>query len=231
MKVMGLIGGMSWNSTLEYYRLINEGVSRRLGGFHSAHLVLYSLDFEEIERAQHEDNWENAVHILTDAGMALERAGATFLVICTNTMHKVADLVAEGTGLPLVHLGDAVGNVIKEHGLRQVGLLGTRFVMEEPFYRERLRKNSGIDVLVPEQAEQGVVHRIIYEELCLGKMKRASCQACLKITEGLKGQGAKGIVLGCTELPLLIRPGDVRVPLFDTTRLHAEAAVRLALGE
>ena len=231
MKVIGLIGGMSWNSTLEYYRLINEMVTARLGGFHSAHIVLYSLDFAEIECVQREARWDDAADILVRAGTALKQAGADFLVICTNTMHKVADIVAERSKLPILHIADVAGSVIKEHGLRQVGLLGTKFVMEEPFYRDRLQKCFGIEVLVPGQEEQNIVHRIIYEELCLGKMKRASRQGCLKIIEGLRGRGAQGIILGCTELPLLIRPDDVQVPLFDTTRLHAEAAVRLALGE
>jgi aspartate racemase len=231
MKVIGLIGGMSWNSTLEYYRLINEGVSHRLGDFHSSHLVLYSLDFEEIELAQRESSWDKAADILTEAGMALKRAGANFLVICTNTMHKVADLVAERTGLPLLHIVDVAGDAIIEHGLHRVGILGTRFVMKQDFYRERLQKYFGIDVVVPGQEEQGIVHRIIYEELCLGKIEDVSRQACLKIIEGLRGQGAQGIILGCTELPLLIHPSDVSVPLFDTTRLHAEAAVKMALGE
>ena len=231
MKVMGLIGGMSWNSTLEYYRLINEGVSSKLGGFHSALVVLYSVDFEGIERAQREARWNEAADILVKAATALKQAGADFLVICTNTMHKIADIVAERSELPILHIADVTGSVIAEHGLRQVGLLGTRFIMEEPFYQERLRKGFGIDVLVPEQAERDIVHRIIYEELCLGKIRQASRQACLKIIEGLRVRGAEGIVLGCTELPLLIRPGDVQVPLFDTTRLHAEAAVKLALSE
>jgi aspartate racemase len=231
MKVIGLIGGMSWNSTLEYYRLINEGVSRRLGGLHSARLVLYSLDFEEIERAQQEDNWDNAANILAEAGVALERAGATFLVICTNTMHKVADLVTERTGLSLLHIVDVAGNAITEHGLHRVGLLGTKFVMKQDFYRERLRMYFDIDVVVPTEDEQATVHKIIYEELCRGKIGDASRLACLKIIESLTGQGAEGIILGCTELPLLIRPADVSVPVFDTTRLHAEAAVNLALSE
>jgi aspartate racemase len=230
MKVIGLIGGMSWNSTLEYYRLINEEVSRRLGSLHSAHLVLYSLDFEEIERAQHEGSWDKAAHILAEAGVALARAGADFLVICTNTMHKVADIIAERSELPILHIADVAGSAIAEHRLRQVGLLGTRFVMEEPFYRDRLQKRFGVKVLVPGQEEQDLVHRIIYEELCLGKIEEASREVCLKIIEGLRGQGAQGIILGCTELPLLIRPDDVFAPLFDTTRLHAEAAVKLALG-
>lgn len=231
MKVIGLIGGMSWNSTLEYYRLINEGVSSKLGGFHSARIVLYSLDFEEIERTQREARWDDATDILVEAGTGLKQAGADFLVICTNTMHKVADLVAERTSLPLLHIGDAIGNAIKECSLRRVGLLGTRFVMEEDFYRDRLEKYFGIEVLVPPEEEQKVVDRIIYEELCQGKIEDSSHRACLKIIEGLTGRGAEGIILGCTELPLLIRPGDVPVTLFDTTRLHAEAAVKLALSE
>ena len=231
MKVIGLIGGMSWNSTLEYYRFINELVAARLGGLHSANIVLYSLDFAEIEHIQREAHWDDAADILIKAATALKRTGADFLVICTNTMHKVADVVTERSQLPILHIADVAGSAIAERGLRRVGLLGTRFVMEEPFYRDRLQKRFGIKVLVPGQEEQDIVHRIIYEELCLGKIEQVSRQACLKITEGLKEQGAEGIVLGCTELPLLIRPGDVRVPLFDTTRLHAEAAVKLALGE
>jgi aspartate racemase len=231
MKVIGLIGGMSWNSTSEYYRLINEGVARRLGGFHSARLVLYSLDFDEIERAQREDNWDSAAHILAEAGMALDQAGAAFLVICTNTMHKIADFVAERTGLPLLHIVDVAGSAITEHGLHLVGLLGTRFVMKQGFYQERLRKHFGIDVIVPAEDEQTIVHDIIYDELCQGRIEEASRSACLEIIEALTGQGAEGIILGCTELPLLISPADVLVPVFDTTRLHAEAAVERALGE
>ena len=231
MKVIGLIGGMSWNSTLEYYRLINEEVSRRLGGLHSARLVLYSLDFEEIERAQHGGNWDNAAHILVEAGVALERAGADFLVICTNTMHKVADLVAERTGLPLLHIVDVAGSAITEHGLHRVGVLGTRFVMKQDFYRERLRKYFGIDVVVPPEDEQATVHNIIYEELCQGRITDSSRRACIDIINGLMEQGSEGIVLSCTELPLLIRPSDIDAPLFDTTRLHAEAAVEMALAE
>jgi aspartate racemase len=231
MKVVGLIGGMSWSSTLEYYRLINEGVSSKLGGLHSARLVLYSLDFEEIELAQREARWDDAADILVEAGTGLKQAGADFLVICTNTMHKVADLVAKRTGLPLLHIGDAVGNAITERDLGKVGLLGTRFVMEEEFYRDRLEKYFGIEVLVPPEEEQSEVDRIIYEELCYGEIEDSSRQVCLKIIEGLTGRGAEGIILGCTELPLLVRPGDVPVTLFDTTRLHAEAAVERALGD
>jgi aspartate racemase len=231
MKIIGLIGGMSWNSTLDYYRLINEMVATRFGGLHSARIVLYSLDFAEVERVQRETRWDDAADILVRAGAALKQAGADFIVICTNTMHKVADAVGESVGLPVLHIVDATGNVIKEQGLAKVGLLGTKFVMEEHFYRDRLKKRFDIDVLVPPEEERGMVHRIIYEELCLGEIRRASRQACLKIIEGLRGRGAEGIILGCTELPLLIRSSDTPVALFDTTRLHAEAAVELALRE
>jgi aspartate racemase len=231
MKVIGLIGGMSWNSTLEYYRLINEEVSHRLGGLHSARLVLYSLDFEEIALAQREARWDEAADILVKAGTGLKQAGADFLVICTNTMHKLADIVVERTGLPLIHIADVAGNAIMERGLSRVGLLGTRFVMEQNFYQERLRKRFDIDVVVPTKDEQTTINDIIYEELCQGKKIDTSRRACLKIIEALTGRGAEGILLGCTELPLLISPTDVTVPVFDTTRLHAEAAVEMALAE
>lgn len=186
MKVIGLIGGMSWNSTMEYYRLINQLVAVRLGGFHSANIVLYSLDFAEVERIQKEARWDEAANILVSAGTALKQAGADFLVICTNTMHKVADVVAERSKLPILHIADVAGGAIVEHGLRQVGLLGTRFVMEESFYRDRLQNYFSIEVLVPGYEEQDMVHRIIYEELCLGKTKRSSFRGCLKIIEGLR---------------------------------------------
>jgi len=231
MKVIGLIGGMSWNSTLEYYRVINELVAGKLGGLHSAHIVLYSLDFDQIERAQREARWDDAATILVKAGTALKQAGVDFLVICTNTMHKVADVVAERTDLPVLHIGDAVGNAVTEQGLHKVGLLGTRFVMEGQFYRDRLQKRFGIAVLVPGEEEQAMVHRIIYDELCHGEIRASSRRVCLEIIERLTGRSAEGIVLACTELPLLIRPADVRVPVFDTTRLHAEATVKLAMAE
>jgi aspartate racemase len=231
MKLIGLIGGMSWNSTLAYYRIINELVSQRLGGFHSAPLVLYSLDFDAIEVAQREARWDDAAHILAEAGSALRQAGADFLVICTNTMHRVADVVSKEAGLPVLNIVDVTGNAIRELGLRKIGLLGTRFVMEEPFYRERLRKRFDVEVLVPGEQDMHTIHRIIYEELCEGTIKDSSRRACVNSINGLMQEGAEGIVLGCTELPLLIGSGDVDVPLFDTTRLHAEAAVDLALAE
>jgi len=231
MKVIGLIGGMSWNSSLEYYRLINESVAEKLGGLHSARIVLYSLDFDEIEQAQHQGRWDDATNILTEASRVLKQAGADFLVICTNTMHKVAGAVADSVGLPLLHIGDVTGDAIKEQNLHVVGLLGTRFVMEEQFYRERLREQSGVEVLVPGEEERAMIHRIIYDELCQEEIKDSSRRACIDIINELIGRGVEGIVLGCTELPLLIRPGDINVPLFDTTRLHAEAAAKMALTE
>lgn len=231
MKVIGLIGGMSWNSSAEYYRFINELVAKRQGGLHSARLILYSLNFSEVEQAQREGRWDDAATILGEAGHALKLAGADFLILCTNTMHKVADVVVQRAQLPILHIVDATGNAITEQGLHRVGLLGTRFVMEEKFYRDRLQQYFDIDMLVPGEDEQVIVHRIIYDELCQGRIRGASRRDCLKIIEGLTRRGAEGIILGCTELPLLVRPADTDVPLFDTTRLHAEAAVELALAE
>ena len=231
MKVIGLIGGMSWNSTLEYYRIINESFTRRLGGLHSARLALYSLDFDEIQRAQHEGRWDDITRVLVDAGNAVKRAGADFLVICTNTMHKVADDVEEKVGLPLLHIVDVTGDAIRERGLHQIGLLGTRFVMTEPFYQERLRDRFAIELLVPGKDDTDTIHQIIYNELCEGKIKASSRRVCADIMSRLVNEGAEGIVLGCTELPLLIQPDDIHAPIFDTTRLHAEAAVNLALAE
>ncbi len=231
MKVIGLIGGMSWNSTLEYYRIINESFARRLGGLHSARLVLYSLDFDDIQRAQHEGRWDDTANILVDGGNAVKRAGADFLVICTNTMHKVADDVEEKVGLPLLHIVDITGDAIRERGLHRIGLLGTRFIMTGPFYQGRLRDRFAIEVLVPGEDDMDTIHQIIYDELCEGKIKASSRRVCADIIGKLLDKGAEGIVLGCTELPLLIQPGDTHAPIFDTTRLHAEAAVNLALAE
>jgi len=231
MKVIGLIGGMSWNSTLEYYRLINELVAEKLGGLHSARLILYSLDFDEIEQAQHQARWDDAATILSKAGIALKEAGADFLLICTNTMHKVADAVTERTGLPLLDIVDTTGNSIIKNGLGKVGLLGTQFVMEEAFYKGKLEKQFNIEVLVPNESDRVIVDRLIYGELCQGKIEASSQHTMIEIIQRLIGKGAEGIILGCTELPLLIRPSDVNIPLFDTTHLHAEAAANLALAE
>jgi aspartate racemase len=231
MKVIGLIGGMSWNSTLEYYRIINESFTRRLGSLHSARLILYSLDFDEIQRAQHEGRWDDITRVLTDTGNAVKRAGADFLVVCTNTMHKVTDDVEENVGLPVLHIVDVTGDAIKERGLHRIGLLGTRFVMTEPFYQERLRDRFAIEVFVPGEGDIDTIHQIIYSELCEGKIKASSRRVCADIISRLIDEGAEGIVLGCTELPLLIQPDDIHTPIFNTTRLHAEAAVNLALAE
>ncbi|MFC1927269.1 aspartate/glutamate racemase family protein [Chloroflexota bacterium] len=231
MKVIGLIGGMSWNSTLEYYRIINESFARRLGGLHSARLVLHNLDFDEIQRAQYEGRWDNLANILVDAGNALKRAGVDFLLICTNTMHKVADDVARKVDLPLVHIVDVIGTAVKERQMNRVGLLGTRFLMEGNVYQDRLRDRFAIEVLTPGEEDIDIVHQIIYNELCAGKIEPSSRRVCTDIISRLMNKGAEGIVLGCTELPLLIRPGDTHAPIFDTTRLHAEAAVSLALAE
>ena len=231
MKVIGLVGGMSWNSTLEYYRIMNESIAWRMGGMHSARLVLYNLDFDEIQRAQHEGRWDDMTPVLVEAGGAIKRAGADFLVICTNAMHRVADDVERKVGLPVLHIADTTGTAIRERGLHRIGLLGTRFVMEGSFYRDRLRDRFDIEVIVPAKADMDTIHRIIYDELCQGRINASSHRVCADVIDNLVVKGAEGIVLGCTELPLLIRPGHVHVPVFDTTRLHAEAAVDLALAE
>ena len=231
MKVIGLIGGMSWNSTMEYYRIINESFARKLGGLHSPRLVLYNLDFDEIQRAQHEDRWDYLAGIIINAGNAVERAGADFLLICTNTMHKVAEDVEKEVRLPLLHITDVIGESVREQGMHRIALLGTKFVMKESFYRGRLRERFSVEVLVPEEDDIDTIHHIIYDELCEGKINASSRRICCDIIGHLVDQGAQGIVLGCTELPLLIQAGDVSTPIFDTTRLHAEAAVNMALSE
>jgi aspartate racemase len=230
MKVIGLIGGMSWESSLEYYRIINETTKARLGGLHSAHCVLYSVDFAEIEALQHQGRWAEAADILMVAAQNLERAGADFLVLCTNTMHKLADEIQSGVKIPLLHIADATAEQIVAVRIRRVGLLGTRFTMEQAFYKQRLIDRHGLEVLIPPEQERDVVHRVIYEELCLGIIKQESRSHYLQIMEHLVHSGAEGIILGCTEIELLIQPGDSLVPLFATTRIHAEAAVDHALG-
>ena len=232
MKCIGLIGGMSWKSTTEYYRHVNQLVAERLGGLHSAHVILYSLEFDEIVRTQREQRWDDAANILTDAGKALKRAGADFLLICTNTMHKVADEVERGSGLPLLHIADVTAAAIRQKGFKTVGLLGSSFTMTEQFYLGRLKDRFGLNILVPDDKDADSVHSIIFDELCQDKTEPTSRQKCVEIINGLVERGAEGIILGCTELPLLIRPGDIdKTPLFDTTRLHAAAAVDLAMYE
>ncbi|ARF53134.1 aspartate/glutamate racemase family protein [Streptomyces gilvosporeus] len=230
MKTIGLLGGMSWESTAEYYRLLNELTRERLGGLHSSRCVLYSVDFAEIERLQTEGRWDVAAEILAQAAKALEAAGADLLLICTNTMHKVADEVAAAVSVPLLHLADTTASAVRAQGLRRVGLLGTAFTMEQDFYRGRLTAR-GLDVLVPDGPGRRAVHQVIYEELCVGIVREESRRAYQAIIQDLVAAGAEGIVLGCTEIELLISEDDSPVPVFPTTRLHAEAAVALALTD
>lgn len=230
MKTIGLLGGLSYESTLEYYRIINEAVQERLGGVHSAALVMHSFDFQAIEVLQHAGQWDQLAEQLGQAGAHLRAAGADFLVICSNTMHKVADEVARQSGLFVLHIADATGNAIRERDITRVGLLGTAFTMEEPFMTGHLRQRFGLDVLVPPAPDRRDVHRIIYEELVIGRIEEASRRRYQVIIEGLLARGAEGIILGCTEIGLLVRPQDVPVPVFDTTPLHALAAVAEACG-
>ncbi|SFU73717.1 aspartate/glutamate racemase family protein [Halomonas korlensis] len=229
MKTIGLIGGMSWESTQTYYRLINQGVKARLGGLHSARLVLYSVDFAEIEALQRRGDWAATAQILAEAARSLAAAGADFLVLGTNTMHKVAPQLEQAVEIPLLHIADATANELHRQGVTRVGLLGTRFTMEQAFYRERLEA-QGIQVLIPDAAQRGRVHAVIYDELCRGEIRADSRAAYLEIVASLAGQGAQGVILGCTEIGLLIQPGDTDVPLFDTTAIHAEQAVEAALA-
>ncbi|MBV2153397.1 aspartate/glutamate racemase family protein [Kitasatospora sp. SUK 42] len=229
MKTLGLIGGMSWESTAEYYRLLNTLTRNRLGGLHSARLVLHSVDFAEIERLQAAGRWSEAGEILADAARSLEAAGAELLLICTNTMHKVADQVEAAVSVPLLHLADATAEAVRAAGVRRVGLLGTAFTMEQDFYRGRLA-SGGLNVLVPKAGSRALVHRIIYEELCVGLVREESRASYRQVISELVAAGAEGIVLGCTEIELLIRPEDSPVPVFPTTRLHAEAAIDAALA-
>lgn len=230
MKTIGLIGGMSWESTLPYYRLINEQVRDRLGGLHSAKLVLYSVDFAEIERLQQSGDWVSAGACLADAARALSAAGADFLVLCTNTMHKVAPAIVAAVNLPLLHIADPSAAAIRAAGLTRVGLLGTRFTMEQDFYVERLRAH-GLDVLLLDAEQREIVHRVIYDELCLGRIEATSRAAYREIIADLAGRGAEAVILGCTEISLLIGPDDSPLPLFDTTQLHARAAAEFALAD
>lgn len=230
MKTIGLIGGMSWESTIPYYRHLNEAVKTHLGGLHSAKLVLFSVDFHEIERLQQRGDWDQAGRLLANAAQALERAGAELLVLCTNTMHKVAPAIEQAVGIPLLHIADPTAAAIRAAGLDTVGLLGTRFTMEQAFYRERLEQRHGIRVLIPNEAQRQDVHRIIYEELCLGQVREESRQIYRRIIASLVAQGAQAVILGCTEIGLLVGAADASVPLFDTTSLHARQAAAWALA-
>jgi aspartate racemase len=228
MKTIGMIGGMSWESTLPYYRLVNETVRNRLGGLHSAKLVLYSVDFHQIERLQHSGEWEQAGMMMADAARALHAAGAELLILCTNTMHKVADAIEAAVPIPFLHIADTTATAITQAGLRRVGLLGTRFTMEQDFYRERLRRH-GIVVDVPTAEERDEIHRVIYEELCQGHVLDSSRDSYRRIIAGLQARGAEAVILGCTEIMLLVGPDDADIPMFDTTALHARAAALASL--
>jgi aspartate racemase len=230
LKTIGLIGGMSWESSAEYYRLINERVKEKCGGLHSAKCILYSVDFAEIERYQSEGNWEKATQLLIEAAQSLEKAGADFIIICTNTMHKLAEQIQKAINIPLLHIADATADKILECGIKTVGLLGTKYTMEQEFYKSRL-ESRGINVLIPTELEREAVHHIIYNELCLGKVLQKSRDQYKKIIQDIISKGAQGIILGCTEITLLVKPEDSNVPLFDTTLIHAMEAVELALSK
>ncbi len=230
MKTIGMIGGMSWESTLEYYRIVNQEVKARLGGLHSAKCLLYSVDFEEIEALQRQDEWSEAAEVLSRAAQGLEKGGAEFILICTNTMHKVAEEVEQSVSIPLLNIADATAEKIIAAGMQKIALLGTRFTMEEEFYKGRLVNTFGLDVLVPNEAEMDVIHRVIYQELCLGTIDNNSRQKYLDVIDRLVAEGAEGVILGCTEIGLLVKQEDTRVPLFDTTEIHARAAVEFALN-
>lgn len=228
MKTIGVIGGMSWESTQTYYRLLNEQVRERLGGLHSAKVILNSVDFAEIEPLQHQGDWQGTADILVKAAQSLEAAGADFFLIGTNTMHKVAPEVQKAVKIPLLHIVDATAEALKADGITTVGLLGTKFTMEQAFYRERL-EGQGLKVLIPSETQRNAVHEVIFKELCLGVTKPASKRAYLDIISDLHWQGAQAVILGCTEIGMLIKPTDTKVPLYDTTELHANAAVTYAL--
>ena len=229
MKTIGLIGGMSWESSIEYYRIINETAKAKLGGLHSAKSMMYSVDFAEIEILQHQGKWAEAAEMLIDAARNLENGGADFIVLCTNTMHKVAEDIQATVKIPLLHIADATAQLVKDSGIQKIGLLGTRFTMEEEFYKGRLSQKYGLSVIVPNAQEREIVHRVIYDELVVGNIQEHSKEQYIGIIEQMVSQGAEGVILGCTEIGLLVHQEDSRVPLFDTTRIHAEAAVEYAL--
>ena len=231
MKTIGLLGGMSWESTELYYRHINEGIKTRLGDLHSAKIALVSVDFQEIETLQHQGDWAAAGQQLAKAAQSVEAAGADFLLICTNTMHKVVRAIESAIQIPVLHIADATAAAIKAKGLQTVGLLGTQFTMEQAFYKDRLIDQHGLHVLVPSAGDRAIIHRIIYEELCLGVINPASRHEYLRIMADLKGQGAEGIIAGCTEITLLVKQADLDTPLLNTTAIHADAAVTHALNE
>lgn len=229
MKTIGLLGGMSWESTVSYYRYLNEGVKARLGGLHSARIILVSVEFGEIEALMREGRWDEMVDILGLAARRVEAAGADFLLLCTNTIHSVAHRIQAVVNIPLLHIADATAVAIRSNGYRRVGLLGTRFTMEADFFKDRLAQPYGIETIIPEAADRETVHRIIFDELCRGRIEDDSRRAYLRIIEDLGSRGAEAVVLGCTEIALLVSPDQTEIPLLDTTRIHADAALAEAL--
>ena len=229
MKTIGLIGGMSWESSLEYYRIVNETVKEKLGGLHSCKCLMYSVDFGVIEALQHQNKWDELTKLMIEAAQNLKHGGADFIVICTNTMHKMAPEIETATGLNVLHIADVTGAAISKDQIQKVGLLGTRFTMEGDFYKKRLKDNYDIEVIIPEDTDRQIIHDIIYNELCLGVIKDDSRQKYIDIINKLCANGAEGIILGCTEIPLLIKQSDVLIPVYDTTKIHAESAVDFAL--
>jgi len=231
VKTIGLLGGMSWESTASYYQTINRVVGERLGGLHSAKILLYSVNFHDVNQLQHAGRWAESAELLSDAARALQSAGSEFLVLCTNTMHKIAPQIEASVSIPLLHIADATAESISSAGLMRVGLLGTRFTMEQEFYRGRLEERHGLKVTVPPEPDRESIHRIIFEELCRGQLLEASRWECRRIVSGLVADGCEGVVLGCTEIGLLLQRSDAPVPLFDTAEIHAEKAALYALGE
>ncbi len=230
MRTIGLIGGMSWESSAEYYRIINKLAQERLGGLHSAECLLFSVDFAEIELLQREGRWNEAAYLMAQAARRLERGGADCIVLCTNTMHKLSDAIESSVAIPMLHIADATAQQVRARGITRVGLLGTRFTMEEDFYAGRLVDLHGLEVIIPEIEERQEIHRVIYEELCLGNICQPSKDRYLAAIQNLIDRGAQGIILGCTEIGLLVKPEDTPYPLFDTTILHAQAAVSWAIA-
>jgi len=230
MKTIGLLGGMSWESTQWYYQALNQGIKDKLGGLHSAKIILHSVDFAEIEKLQMAGDWLSAGELLTDASVSIEKAGADFLLICTNTMHKVAPQIQAKLSIPLLHIADATAEELVDRRIKTVGLLGTAFTMEQDFYKGRLEDKYGLNVIIPNKADRDIVHNVIYEELVLGKINDTSRQEYLRIIQDLSKQGAQGVILGCTEIGLLVKQQNTDVTLFDTTFIHAEKAVEFALS-
>lgn len=230
MKTIGLIGGMSWESTVSYYRLINEKIKEKLGGLHSAKILLNSVDFQEIEECQARGDWEKSAEILTEAALSLEKAGADFIVICTNTMHKVAPQIQAKISLPILHIAEATAEKLKENHISKVALLGTKYTMQQDFYKSKIAE-SGIEVLIPDEQDIELVNHVIYDELCLGIISQDSKQAYQKIITDLASKGAQGVILGCTEIGLLIQEGDTEIPVFDTTQIHAVKAALKAIND